>query len=345
MTRSHLAAIHTAVGSALSLASRPTPTPAPYEILIETKAIAVNPVDYYQRDLGRPPNPFFPAVLGEDVAGIVVSCGSYVPNAPEPGTRVLAFASSFYQSGSADHGAFQKMVVARFEGVIPFPEKLTFEEGSIMPLAVLTALSAYTTLGMPLEKRISPVDKEGFLVWGASSSVGTFAVQTAKTMGYTVYATAGSHNLEYVKSLGASAAFDYKAGDVGEKIAAQAKADGVQLRTAHVCVEGALQQTLDVLKITKGDGAAKVAHAALLPEPMPTLEGTEIKFTFPPTDPEVRNKHILKCFHGWLKDGLATGAVVPSPRVRVIEGGLGGLNEALNELSKGVSGTKLVVSV
>ncbi|KAL8955053.1 MAG: hypothetical protein Q9183_006810, partial [Haloplaca sp. 2 TL-2023] len=97
--------------------------------------------------------------------------------------------------------------------------------------------------------------------------------------------------------------------------------------------------------ITKGDGAAKVAHAPLLPEDAPTLEGTEIKFTYPPTDPETRNEHIGKCFQGWLKDGLATGAVVPSPRVQVVEGGIGGLNEALNVLSKGVSGTKIVVSV
>ena len=237
------------------------------------------------------------------------------------------------------------MVVARYEGVIPLPEKWTFEEGAIMPLAVLTALSAYTTLGIPLETKFNQADKQGILVWGASSSVGSMAVQSAKTMGYTVYATAGAQNLEYVKSLGASAAFDYKTSDVVEKIAAKAQSDGVTLRTAHVIVDGALQQTLDVLKITKGDGAAKVAHAPMLPEGAPTLEGTEIKFTFPPTDPEARNEHIFKCFQGWLKDGLATGAVVPSPRIQIVEGGIGGLNEALDVLSKGVSGTKVVVSV
>ncbi|KAL8960313.1 MAG: hypothetical protein Q9183_005483, partial [Haloplaca sp. 2 TL-2023] len=256
MAQTHPAALFTAVGSPLSVSDRPTPTPSPNEILIETKAIAVNPEDFYQRDLGMPPTPSFPAVLGEDVAGVVVSCGSSVPNPPPTGSRVVAFASSFY-NGSADHGAFQKMVVARYEGVISLPEKFTFEEGAVAPLAVLTALSAYSTLDIPLETKFSKEDKQGILIWGASSSVGTMAVQSAKTMGYTVYATAGAHNLKYVKSLGASAAFDYKASDVVEKIAAQAKSDGVTLRTAHVIVDGALQPTLDVLKITKGDGAAK----------------------------------------------------------------------------------------
>ena len=110
-------------------------------------------------------------------------------------------------------------------------------------------------------------------------------------------------------------------------------------------VDNALQQTLDVLQQTKGDGSAKVAHAPLIPEDAPTLEGTEIKFTFPPTDPDERNKHIYKCFHIWLQDGLRSGTVVPSPRIQVVPGGIGGLNDALDTLKAGVSGTKVVVSV
>ncbi|KAL8759695.1 MAG: hypothetical protein Q9199_000567 [Rusavskia elegans] len=345
MPGKHQAAVLPSAGSPLSVTDRDTPEPGPDEVLIETKAIAVNPVDYYQRDFGRPPPPFYPAVLGEDVAGLVVKLGSNVSNALAPGSRVLAFASSFYQNGSPDHGAFQKFTLARSEGVVPLPDTLTFEEGAILPLAVLTALSAYTTSGIPLDTKFTPNDKQAILVWGASSSVGSLAVQSAKTMGFTVYATAGAQNLEYVKTLGANAAFDYKSSDVVSQIANKAKEDGVTLRTAHVIVDNALQQTLDVLKLTKGDGPAKVAHAPLLPEDAPTLEGTEIKFTFPPTDPDERNKHIYKCFNIWLKDGLSSGAVVPSPRIQLVPGGIGGLNDALDTLKAGVSGTKVVVSV
>ena len=345
MPAKHQAAVLPSAGSPLSVIDRNTPEPGPNEVLIETKAIAVNPVDYYQRDFNRPPVPFYPAVLGEDVAGVVVKVGSNVSNALTPGSRVLAFASSFYQNGSPDHGAFQKQTLAGSERVAPLPDRLSFEEGAILPLAVLTALSAYTTLGIPIDTKYTPDDKQAILIWGGSSSVGSLAVQSAKIMGFTVYATAGAQNLEYVKTLGAKAVFNYKASDVVSQIAQKAKEDDVILRTAHVCVENALQQTLDVLRLTKGDGPAKVAHAALLPEDMPTLEGTEIKFTFPPTDEEERNKHIYKCFNIWLKDGLSSGTIVPSPRVQVIPGGIGGLNDALNTLKAGVSGTKLVVSV
>ncbi|KAL8887551.1 MAG: hypothetical protein Q9215_004893 [Flavoplaca cf. flavocitrina] len=345
MPGKHQAAVLLSAGSPLSVVDRDTPEPGPDEILIETKAIAVNPVDYYQRDFGKPPTPFYPAVLGEDVAGLVVKVGSNVSDAPPPGTRVLAFASSFYQNGSPDHGAFQKMTLARSEGVIPLPDSLSFEEGAILPLAVLTALSAYTTLGIPLDTKYTADDKEAILIWGGSSSVGSLAVQSAKTMGFTVYATAGAQNLEYVKSLGAKAVFDYKSSDVISQIAKQAKEDGVNLRTAHVIVDNALQQTLDVLKLTKGNGPAKVAHAPLIPEDAPILAGTEIKFTFPPIDPDERNKHIYKCFNVWLKDGLSSGTVVPSPRIEVVPGGIEGLNDALDTLKAGVSGTKVVVSV
>jgi NADPH:quinone reductase-like Zn-dependent oxidoreductase len=345
MPGKHQAAVLPSAGSVLSIIDRNTPEPGPDEVLIETKAIAVNPVDYYQRDFGKPPTPFYPAVLGVDVAGLVVKVGSNVSNAPPPGSRILAFASSFYQNGSPDHGAFQKYTVARSEGVIPLPDTLSFEEGAILPLAVLTALSAYTTLGIPLDTKYTPEDKQAILIWGASSSVGSLAVQSAKIMGFAVYATAGAQNLEYVKTLGANAVFNYKSSDVVSQIANKAREDGVSLRTAHVIVDNALQQTLDVLKHTKGDGLAKVAHAPLIPEDAPTLEGTEIRFTSPPTDPDERNKHIYKCFNIWLTDGLSSGTVVPSPRIQVVPGGIGGLNDALDTLKAGVSGTKVIVSV
>ncbi len=345
MPGNHQAAVLHSAGSPLSVIDRDTPEPGPDEVLIETKAIAMNPVDYYQRDFGRPPIPSYPAVLGEDVAGLVVKVGSNVHDVPPPGSRIIAFASSFYQNGSPDHGAFQKLTLARSEGVIPLPDTLSFEEGAILPLAVLTALSAYTSMGIPLDTKYHADDKQAILIWGASSSVGSLAVQSAKTMGFTVYATAGAQNLEYVKTLGANAVFNYKSSDVVSQIADKAKEDGVVLRTAHVIVDNALQQTLEVLKLTKGDGPAKVAHAPLIPEDAPTLEGTEINFTFPPTDPDDRNKHIHECFHTWLKEGLSSGTVVPSPRIRVVPGGIGGLNNALDTLKAGVSGTKVVVSV
>jgi NADPH:quinone reductase-like Zn-dependent oxidoreductase len=343
MSSTHQAAILLQKGDILTVEQRNTPEPGPDELLIEVKAVALNPVDYYQRDFGMPPVPFYPAVIGSDTAGIVAKVGSGVASGPPPGTRVIAFASSFYQNGSPDHGAFQKYALAQYEGVIPLPEELSFEQGAVFPLGVMTALTAWTSIGISLDTKYSASDKQAVLIWGGASSVGTFAIQSAKGLGFTVYATASAKHHEYLKVLGAHAVFNYKDSDVVEKIVEAVKKDGLALTTAHCVVDQSLQPTLDVLKQTKGNAAAKVAHSPLLPDGHPTLENTEIVFNFPSMDKSVRDKHIHKCFHGWLQAGLKSGSVVPSPALQVERGGLEGLNAVLDKLKAGVSGTKIVV--
>lgn len=345
MAGKHQAVILPQKGGPLTVADRATPEPGPNEVLIQVKAVALNPVDYYQRDFGMPPVPIYPAVVGSDVAGLIARVGSNVSNAPPSGSRAIAFASSFYQNGSPDHGAFQEYVLAQSEGVIALPDALSFEEGAIFPLAVLTALSGWTTIGMSLDTKYTPRDKQAVLIWGGASSVGTFTIQSAKSMGFTIYTTASLKHHEYLKKLGANAVFDYKASDVVSQIIDTAKKDGVTLRTANCVVEGSLQPTLDVFKATKGDALAKIAHTAPLLPGAPTLEGVEVRFNLPPMDPVERNEHMYKCFHGWLQDGLKSGTVVPSPRIQVEAGGLEGLSKALDILKAGVSGTKIVVRV
>ncbi|KAL3456025.1 chaperonin 10-like protein [Aspergillus heterothallicus] len=343
MPDSHYAAILPQKGGPLSLEQRPTPEPGPNEILIEVKAVALNPCDYYQRDFGFPPVPIYPAVIGSDTAGVVARVGANVATAPPLGTRVIAFASSFYQDGSPDYGAFQQYVLAQAEAVTLLPDELSFEEGAVFPMGVLTALTAWTTIGIPLDTRFAPENKQAVLIWGGASSVGSFAVQSAKSLGFTVYATASPKHHEYLKKLGAHTVFDYKASDVVNQIVQAVKEDGFKLHTAHCVVDGGLQPTLDVLQEVKGEAAAKVAHSPVLPPDHPTLDSTQITFNFPPMDPAARDKHMLQCFRGWLAGGLKSGSVVPSPALQVEGGGLEGLNAALDKLRAGMSGTKIVV--
>ncbi|KAL4864158.1 hypothetical protein BDV12DRAFT_189140 [Aspergillus spectabilis] len=311
MTETHYAAILPQKGGPLSAERRLTPEPGPNEVLIEVKAVALSPVDYHQHDFGMPPVPVYPAVLGSDTTGLIAKVGCNVTTAPAPGSRVIAFAASFYQNGSPDNA----------RSVIALPEDLSFEEGAVFPFAVMTALTAWTTIG-----------KQALLVWGGASSVGTFAIQSAKSLGFTVYATASSRHHDYLKKLGAHAVFDYKASDVISQIVQAVEEDGVKLHTAHCVVDGGLQPTLDVLKEPKGETAAKIVHAPIV-------------FNFPPMELTERNKHIYQCFHGWLQDGLKSGSVVPSPALQVEGGGLNGLNPALDKLKAGVSAAKIVLSI
>ncbi|KAL6900016.1 GroES-like protein [Trichoderma evansii] len=347
MAPTHAAAILPQKGGPFIVEERNTPEPGSNEILIEVKAVALNPVDYAQRDFGFPTVPSYPTVIGSDVAGIVAKVGSGVSTGPAPGTRVIAFASGFYHNGSPDHGAFQKYVLAQSEGVVALPTNLSFEQGAVFPLAVLTALTAWTTIGISLDTQYTPQDKQAVLIWGGASSVGTFAVQSAKLLGFTVYVTASSQNHEYMKKLGAHAVFDYKDSNVVSQIVSQAQKDGVKLNTAHCVVKEGLQPTLDVLKETKGNEPAKVAHSPVLPQDHPTLDNTTILFNFPSGDKTARDKHIYQCFNGWLAKGLKldTCTVVPSPFIQVESGGLEGLNSALDKLKAGVSGAKIVVPI
>ncbi|KAL9118868.1 MAG: hypothetical protein Q9187_004577 [Circinaria calcarea] len=340
----HLAAILPSKGSAFEITYRPTPTPGPNELLVEVKSIALNPIDHYQFYRGFPPISY-PAILGSDIAGTVISTGSSVPSdAPKPGTRIAAFAPCFFMQGALDYGAFQTRVLVPAADAVPLPQAMSFNEASLLPMAVLTAWSGWYTIGLARDTVYTAADKKGMLVWGGASSVGSAAVQVAKLMGFSVYVTASEKHHEYLKGLGASKVFDYKGEHVVESIVKAAKEDGVTVQTGFDAV-GQLQSCLEILKELKGEGTAKLASAALLPEDPPTMEGVEVAFVAGPTDEKERTEHFHFIFGVWLKEKLEKGDFVPSPKIRVIEGGLESLEKGLDELRKGVSGTKLVLEV
>lgn len=340
----HLAAIIPEKGGPFKIVHRPTPTPGPEELLIEVHSIACNPIDHYMRDYGfRIAS--YPAIPGSDISGIVVATGSSVPAAaPKVGTRVTAFAPAFYTQGDPDHGAFQKKVLVPASSVCPLPDAITFNEGAILPMAVQTAMAAWYTAGLPRDMKLTAADKKGALVWGGSSSVGGAGVQQAANMGYVVYATASPHNHEYVKKLGASKVFDYKDSNVVENIVKSAKEDGITINLAYDAA-GALQSILDILKATKNDDVAKLSSAVTLGPETPTVEGFDIKFVSPPTDYAERDEWSQWLYWTWLSEKLQTGEFVPSPSIKVVEGGLESANKALDELKGGVSGVKLVLEV
>jgi NADPH:quinone reductase-like Zn-dependent oxidoreductase len=342
----HLAAILPSMGSLLQVTQRATPSPGPNQLLIEVKSIALNPIDYYQRDHGFA-IASYPAVVGSDTAGIVVSAGSAVPSdAPKPGTRVSAFAPCFFMKGAPDYGALQTRVLVPAVNAVPLPQGLSFNEASLLPMGVLTAWSGWYSIGIPRDTTYTAADKKGMLVWGGASSIGSAAVQIAKLMGFTVYTTASKKNHEYLKGLGASKVFDYRGEHVVENIVKAAKEDEVTVQFGFDAV-GQLTSCLEILKELKGEGTAKLASAVPLPEHLleDSLEDVEVKFVAAPVGVDERMEFFHFVFGVWLKDKLEKGEFVPSPRIQVVDGGLESANKALDVLKKGVSGLKLVLEV
>jgi NADPH:quinone reductase-like Zn-dependent oxidoreductase len=384
----HLAAISHAKGGPLTIHPRQTPKPGPGDLLIAVKSIALNPADIAMRDTGL----FiasYPAILGFDIAGLVVDVGQDVPVAPtnnsptSPGiffetgkTRAAAYAASVWKSCELDYGAFQGYCLVPWQHAVLLPEEISWNEAATIPVAVQVPLSAWDVLGVLRvgEASVSAsanIDTSGrtlderrkrqaLLVWGASSSVGTMGVQTARVLRddpnsqiAAVYATAGIANHEYVKSLGADRVFEYKDSNVVDKIICAAGDDGLIIRHSFLAT-GDLAACQAVLKAFvgdtpvdgKGSTTGKIASAPVIPPNAKDVDGIETIFVMPSFDDEgVRLAQFEYWLGTWCRENLAKGNIRPSPEVRVVGRGLDAINTGLDELARGVSCAKLVVEV
>ncbi|KAI1404382.1 GroES-like protein [Hypoxylon fuscum] len=339
----HLAAVVTGKGQPLEIQERQTPKPGPDELLLEVKAIALNPLDYKCRDFGFMVAQY-PSVLGSDIGGVVLETGSNVSSTFKPGTRITAFAPTFFVKCAPDYGAFQQRLIIPARNVAPIPDNITFKEAATLPMAVCTTWSGWWTIGLPRNTSYSHSDKQGILIWGASSSVGSMVVQSAKLLGFTVYATASVKHHEYIKSLGASRVFDYKDTNVEDAIIKAAKTDGLTFQYGYDAV-GALQSCQNILEALRGSGPAHLASAPPLKPDGPRTEGVDTKFVVASLDEKEQAEQFSFWMNVWLKEKLEKGEIVPSPKIEVVEGGLYGINKGLDMLKVGVSCTKLVLEL
>jgi NADPH:quinone reductase-like Zn-dependent oxidoreductase len=183
----------------LTYEDAPRPAAGPGEVLIRIQAAAINPVDWkiragYLKDW-IPLS--FPAILGQDVAGVVESVGAGVKDF-KPGDEVYAMLESGKGGGYAEYVAAKASIVA------PKPKSLDMVKSAAIPLAALTAWHGLKEFG-----KLQPGQK--VLIHGAAGGVGGFAVQIAKAMGATVIGTAQGRNQTLIRELGVDQAIDYTA--------------------------------------------------------------------------------------------------------------------------------------
>lgn len=201
-----------------------TKSPGKGEVLIRSKAIAINPVDWKVQDFGVFVDNW-PAILGEDVAGDVVEVGEGVTRV-KPGQRVFAHAP-YLMSKVLQHASFQELVLVSEAEVVPIPDSMKYEDATVLPLALSTAAAGLyqskKEICLELDLPSTSPKKSGktVLVWGGSSSVGTAAIQLATASGATVVTTCSPRNNALVEKLGAKA-FDYNSpsivGDLVEEL-------------------------------------------------------------------------------------------------------------------------------
>ena len=327
--------------------------PAPYtppgagEVTVQVRAVAVNPVDAIPGLAYRLVLPWltFPAVIGGDVAGEVVEVGPDVTRL-RPGMRVLGHALGLERSRNrAAEGAFQKYTVLLQHMVSPIPDGLSFEQAAVLPLTLSTAatgLFQQDHLALPLPVVDPDERRQTVLVWGGSTSVGSNGIQLARGAGYRVIATASPRNFDYVRSLGAAAAVDYRSRTAVDEIITAL--DGSPLAGTLAIGSGSLQAALSIA--AKVPGRRRIACAQ--PQFVTRIQtafrrhpGIQVSGIWGGTLKD--NEVGPGIYADFLPAALACGAYRAAPEALVVGEGLEQIPNALDRLRKGVSASKLVV--
>jgi NADPH:quinone reductase-like Zn-dependent oxidoreductase len=181
----------------------PDPVPGENQMLIEVKAVSINPVDYKIKngDVRLLSGFKFPKIVGSDFAGIVRKPASGDGNF-KAGERVYGAVSIF----TGKPGTLCELVVTGPGRVRHIPDDMSFEEAASLPVAALTALNGLRRCGVTAGSNL--------LINGATGGVGHFAVQIAKAKGAMITATCSETNRELAKQLGADKIIGYRREDL-----------------------------------------------------------------------------------------------------------------------------------
>jgi threonine dehydrogenase-like Zn-dependent dehydrogenase len=218
--------------------------------------MAINPVNWIKQHAGQGYAPWiqYPFIMGSDLAGEVVEIGPGVESF-NVGDRVLGHAMCMNQRiNTSSEGAFQEYTVLRANVVSKIPASLPYEKACVLPLGLSTAArglfsSSYLALSLPRTSSTREINddiKPTLVVWGGSTSVGCNAIQLAAAAGYDVITTASPKNHDYLKSLGATATFDYRSSTAVDDIIAFLQQPGRQVVGALAIGLGSLSSCADI---------------------------------------------------------------------------------------------------
>ncbi|MGK5037599.1 zinc-binding alcohol dehydrogenase family protein [Janthinobacterium sp. LB3P118] len=178
------------------------PVPGPREVLVQVRAVGVNPLDTKVR-AGLVKVPERVATLGWDAAGIVHAVGSEV-TLFAPGQAVY-YAGSFDRAGAnAEYHLVDERIAARM------PATLDYAQAASVPLAALTAWQLLFERFV-----ITPGDRQprgSLLVLGGAGGVGSLLIQLARQLtGLTVIATASrGDSADWCGAMGAHHVIDHR---------------------------------------------------------------------------------------------------------------------------------------
>lgn len=194
------------------------PHPKDNEMLVKIHAATVTSGDVRLRASDFPPLFWLPArllfglfkpkkkILGHELAGTIEAIGKNV-------TKFKVGDQIFGTTTMLKTGSYAEYICLPEEwknGVLVLkPENLNFKEAAALPVGAMTAMCLLEKANLKKGQQV--------LIYGASGSVGSYAVQLAKQEGATVTGVCGGSNVDLVKSLGAERVIDYMKEDYSER--------------------------------------------------------------------------------------------------------------------------------
>ncbi|OAP55415.1 hypothetical protein AYL99_10388 [Fonsecaea erecta] len=329
---------------------RPKPTLRDDYILVKTVAVALNPTDWKHFTFGLATDG---CLVGCDFAGVVEAVGPAVTKAFQKGDRIAGVA----HGGNAvqpEDGAFAEYVVAKGDVQLKIPASLDFAPAATLLLGVTTVMQGLYQKALKIPWPTNPIShQEYILIYGGSSATGALGIQFAKLSGYTVITTCSPRNFEYVKSLGASHAFDYNDSTAAAQIR---DLTGNQLKLAWDTISEASSAQFCADALTS-DGSKGATYGSILPVTSPradvhsvstlmyTIFGEAFEFGSNKIPAVAEDFEYTKKFVAMVETLLAEGKLRPH-KERVGPRGLEGVLEGLQDMKNGkVSGEKLVYLV
>ncbi|KAI1170863.1 GroES-like protein [Nemania sp. FL0916] len=328
----------------------PIPTPRPDELLIQTKAVALNPCDYKMHE--RFPCPG--AVDGCDFAGVVVALGAKAVGF-RVGDRVCG-AVHGSNPLRAESGSFAEYLVSEAEFTLKIRDEMSFPEAAALGGTGLATLgmALFRTLQLPGTPEKPAAKPEMVLVHGGSSSVGTMATQLLRLVGHKPIATCSPKNNGLVQSYGAEEVFDYNAPDCARDIKSYTRNS---LR--YILDPFTDAKSIGLCTGAMGRAGGRYACLEMYPDYLLERKTLKVGFVMGPAllghrlaldygyerdeDPEMRAFGVQ-----WYKSVqwlLNAGKLKHHP-LRVLDGRFEAILEGIDMLkSKSISGEKLIVAI
>ena len=192
---------------------RSVPDPGPGEVLIRVAAAGVNSPDVKQRQGQYPPPKGATNLPGLEVAGTIAAIGPEVTEGLL-GTPVCALANG---------GGYAEFCCVPAGQCLPVPTGLEMIEAAALP-------EGFFTVWNNVVMRAGLQPGERFLVHGGAGGIGTAAIQIAKAVGATVFATASTdEKCALCKRLGADRPINYKTEDFVEVVKDSCPSGGVDV--------------------------------------------------------------------------------------------------------------------